>query len=85
MYKPYAHAGILGHFINGQHVTGQSGRVTEVFNPAFGTVARQVALATVNEVGMAIAAAAQAIADTKTRFNASAAPLAAALAANPVA
>lgn len=60
MSKPYAHQGILGHFINGQHAAGQSGRVTEVFNPAFGTVARQVALATVNEVDMAVAVAAQA-------------------------
>lgn len=51
---------ILGHFINGKHVEGRSGRHGEVFNPSLGIVQAQVALAARAEMGDAIAAAAKA-------------------------
>jgi malonate-semialdehyde dehydrogenase (acetylating)/methylmalonate-semialdehyde dehydrogenase len=47
----------VGHFINGRAVPSASGRRQPVFNPATGAVARQVALGSVDEVGMAVAAA----------------------------
>ncbi|RDE08326.1 CoA-acylating methylmalonate-semialdehyde dehydrogenase [Pelagibacterium lacus] len=50
----------IGHFINGTHVPGQSGRTGEVFNPATGEVSAHVALAGPADLDAAIAAAAAA-------------------------
>ncbi|WP_418317444.1 CoA-acylating methylmalonate-semialdehyde dehydrogenase [Piscinibacter sakaiensis] len=47
----------VGHFINGRVVASDSGRRQPVYHPASGEVARQVALATTDEVGAAVAAA----------------------------
>ncbi|MEK8027467.1 CoA-acylating methylmalonate-semialdehyde dehydrogenase [Pseudaquabacterium rugosum] len=47
----------VGHFIGGEAVAGRSGRSQAVFNPSTGAVARQVALASVDEVEAAIASA----------------------------
>ncbi len=47
----------VGHFINGRRVPGSGGRQQAVFNPATGAVARQVALASVEDVAAAVAAA----------------------------
>ena len=47
----------VGHFINGAHVASTSGRRQAVYNPATGAVARQVSLASVDEVNAAVAAA----------------------------
>jgi malonate-semialdehyde dehydrogenase (acetylating) / methylmalonate-semialdehyde dehydrogenase len=46
-----------GHFIGGRAVAGASGRFGDVFNPSFGEVKTQVALATTAEVDRAVAAA----------------------------
>ena len=35
----------IGHWINGKHVPGTSGRTAQVFNPATGEVQAMVALA----------------------------------------
>ena len=50
----------VGHYIAGRVVAGSSGRQQAVYNPASGRVARQVALASVDEVNAAVAAAAAA-------------------------
>ncbi|ACB93832.1 CoA-acylating methylmalonate-semialdehyde dehydrogenase [Beijerinckia indica] len=50
----------IPHVINGQLTEGQSGRFGEVFNPALGSVVRRVPLATREEVGQAVEAAATA-------------------------
>ncbi|MEM9170661.1 MAG: CoA-acylating methylmalonate-semialdehyde dehydrogenase [Pseudomonadota bacterium] len=47
----------LGHFVNGAHAEGRSGRLHDIFNPSTGEVQRQVALATRDEVTAAIDAA----------------------------
>ncbi len=47
----------VGHFINGRAVASASGRRQAVFNPATGATARQVALASIDEVNAAVAAA----------------------------
>ncbi|MEM8770874.1 MAG: CoA-acylating methylmalonate-semialdehyde dehydrogenase [Pseudomonadota bacterium] len=47
----------LGHFINGQHVTGASSRRHDVFNPTTGEVQSTVALAGRDELSKAIDAA----------------------------
>ncbi len=47
----------IGHFIAGQAVASRSGRRQPVYNPATGAVARQVALASADEVNAAVAAA----------------------------
>ena len=47
----------VGHFIAGQTLAGSSGRQQAVYNPATGAVARQVALASVDEVAHAVTAA----------------------------
>jgi malonate-semialdehyde dehydrogenase (acetylating)/methylmalonate-semialdehyde dehydrogenase len=47
----------VGHHINGVAVASTSGRRQPVWNPATGAVARQVALASVDEVNAAVAAA----------------------------
>lgn len=48
---------VLGHFIGGQEVAGQSGNEGVVFNPATGLPARKVAFASVDEVDQVVAAA----------------------------
>ncbi|GAA5068713.1 CoA-acylating methylmalonate-semialdehyde dehydrogenase [Roseibacterium beibuensis] len=50
----------IGHWINGQHVAGTSGRTADVMNPATGEVQGKVALATTAELDAAVAAAAEA-------------------------
>ncbi len=50
----------IGHWINGAHVAGTSGRTADVFNPATGEVQAQVALASQEEMDSAIASAAEA-------------------------
>ncbi len=45
----------VGHFIAGRAVPGTSGRQQPVYNPATGAVARQVALASADEVAAAVA------------------------------
>ncbi|MGH7217318.1 MAG: CoA-acylating methylmalonate-semialdehyde dehydrogenase [Nitrospiraceae bacterium] len=57
---PYTNATQVGHYINGTPVEGRSGRQQDVFNPATGKAPRTVALAAVEEVGTAVAAAAAA-------------------------
>ncbi|MEY2655949.1 MAG: hypothetical protein RLZZ524_2977 [Pseudomonadota bacterium] len=47
----------VGHYISGRVVPGNSGRSQAVYNPATGQVARQVSLASVDEVNAAVAAA----------------------------
>ena len=47
----------VGHYINGRAVASRSGRSQPVFNPATGAVARHVALASAEEVQMAVEAA----------------------------
>ena len=47
----------LQHFINGKLLESTSGREQDVFNPATGAVSGQVALASVEEVNLAVAAA----------------------------
>jgi malonate-semialdehyde dehydrogenase (acetylating)/methylmalonate-semialdehyde dehydrogenase len=48
------------HWINGRTLTGSSGRFGDVYNPASGEVQAKVALASVDEVDSAVAAAATA-------------------------
>ena len=50
----------VGHYIGGRTVPGTSGRSQAVYNPSTGQVARQVALATADEVAAAVANAAAA-------------------------
>ncbi|MBU4612280.1 CoA-acylating methylmalonate-semialdehyde dehydrogenase [Achromobacter sp. GG226] len=50
----------VGHFIDGRVHAGQSGRTQAVWNPATGTEATQVTLATADEVDAAVQAAARA-------------------------
>jgi len=50
-------AGALTHFINGKPLDGTSDRYGDVFNPALGSVAARVPLASVAEVDAAVAAA----------------------------
>ena len=47
----------LGHFINGKHASGASGRLHDIFNPTTGDVQRKVALASRDEVTKAVDAA----------------------------
>ena len=44
----------IGHFIGGKHVAGNSGRTSDVFNPATGEVEAKVALASADELNAAI-------------------------------
>ncbi len=65
--EPFTASGEIGHFIDGVPVASTGGRRQAVFNPATGATARQVALASVDEVNAAVAsaqAAFQAWADT---------------------
>ncbi|GGA62985.1 CoA-acylating methylmalonate-semialdehyde dehydrogenase [Pelagibacterium lentulum] len=48
---------VISHFIDGNHVAGQSGRTADVFNPATGEVSAQVALANAADLEVAIASA----------------------------
>jgi len=48
---------VLSHFIGGRAVSGNSGRMADVFNPATGEVGAQVPLASADEVRSAIATA----------------------------
>ena len=57
---PFTATTDVGHHIAGRTVAGASGRQQAVYNPATGQVARQVALASVDEVNAAVAAAAAA-------------------------
>ncbi|MBN9183459.1 MAG: aldehyde dehydrogenase family protein, partial [Microbacterium sp.] len=50
----------LTHFIGGEHVSGASGRLGDVFDPSTGAVQARVPLADAAEVGAAIANAAEA-------------------------
>ncbi|MFC0402471.1 CoA-acylating methylmalonate-semialdehyde dehydrogenase [Paraburkholderia rhizosphaerae] len=52
-----SHVRALTHAINGRAVEGTSGRFGDVFNPALGSVALRVPLASVTEVDAAVAAA----------------------------
>jgi malonate-semialdehyde dehydrogenase (acetylating)/methylmalonate-semialdehyde dehydrogenase len=47
----------VGHYIGGRVVPGTSGRQQPVYNPSTGKVARQLALASVDEVNAAVASA----------------------------
>ncbi|MDP1523816.1 MAG: aldehyde dehydrogenase family protein, partial [Methylotenera sp.] len=47
----------IGHYINGQHVAGTSGRLSDIYNPATGEVQAQLCNATVQETEAAISAA----------------------------
>jgi malonate-semialdehyde dehydrogenase (acetylating) / methylmalonate-semialdehyde dehydrogenase len=47
----------IGHFINGQHISGTSGNSQPVFNPALGEITGSVALAGADEVDLAVQAA----------------------------
>jgi malonate-semialdehyde dehydrogenase (acetylating)/methylmalonate-semialdehyde dehydrogenase len=47
----------IGHFINGRAVGSTSGRRQAVYNPATGAIARELVLASVEEVNAAVAAA----------------------------
>ena len=47
----------LHHYINGQKVAGNSGRLGDVFNPATGEAEKQVPLADNADVNEAVAAA----------------------------
>jgi malonate-semialdehyde dehydrogenase (acetylating)/methylmalonate-semialdehyde dehydrogenase len=51
----------IGHFINGEMTPGTSGRTSPVFNPATGEQAGEVALAEIDEVDAAVAAATHAL------------------------
>jgi malonate-semialdehyde dehydrogenase (acetylating)/methylmalonate-semialdehyde dehydrogenase len=57
---------IVGHFIGGKRVEGRSGRLGDVFNPATGERARQVALGGAADVDAAVTAAAKAFPDWST-------------------
>jgi malonate-semialdehyde dehydrogenase (acetylating)/methylmalonate-semialdehyde dehydrogenase len=50
----------IGHWINGKHVAGTSGRFADIMNPATGEVQARVALATLGELNAAIEDAARA-------------------------
>ncbi len=54
---PFTATADVGHWIDGRAVAGASGRQQAVFNPSTGRVARQVALASTDEVNAAVAAA----------------------------
>nr|WP_321459983.1 CoA-acylating methylmalonate-semialdehyde dehydrogenase [uncultured Cohaesibacter sp.] len=49
-----------GHYINGAHVAGTSGRFADIYNPATGEVQAKVALASPAELDAAVKAAAEA-------------------------
>jgi malonate-semialdehyde dehydrogenase (acetylating) / methylmalonate-semialdehyde dehydrogenase len=53
----FASTAEIGHFLDGRRTAGASGRRQAVFNPATGAISRHVALASVEEVQAAVAAA----------------------------
>jgi malonate-semialdehyde dehydrogenase (acetylating)/methylmalonate-semialdehyde dehydrogenase len=55
--SPYTSLETVAHHIGGQPVRGDSSRTQDVFNPAFGQVARQVVLGTEADVDAAVTAA----------------------------
>jgi malonate-semialdehyde dehydrogenase (acetylating) / methylmalonate-semialdehyde dehydrogenase len=55
--QPYTDTRDIGHYVHGERVASTSGRSQAVYNPATGAVARQVALASVDEVNAAVASA----------------------------
>ena len=55
--QAYADTSTVGHFIDGKATPGQGAQTREVFNPALGTVARHVRLATEQDVNDAVSAA----------------------------
>ncbi len=57
----------LHHFVNGAKVDGTSGRYGEIYNPSIGAVVRRTPFATVEEVDMAVNAAADALPDWAAR------------------
>ncbi|CAD5372965.1 Putative 3-oxopropanoate dehydrogenase [Rubrivivax sp. A210] len=63
LIQPYTASEELGHYIAGRRVAGTSGRGQAVYNPASGAVARQLALASAQEVAAAVASARAAFAD----------------------
>jgi acyl-CoA reductase-like NAD-dependent aldehyde dehydrogenase len=50
----------LSHYVNGEHITGTSGRFGDIFNPSKGVKISEVPLASKSEVEAAIAVAAKA-------------------------
>ena len=50
----------IGHFINGAHVVGKSGRSADVFNPATGEISAKIAVADADDLETAIQSAAAA-------------------------
>ncbi len=50
----------IGHYINGEHIAGTSGRAADIYNPATGEVQAQVALASTTEMAQAVEVAAAA-------------------------
>jgi malonate-semialdehyde dehydrogenase (acetylating)/methylmalonate-semialdehyde dehydrogenase len=50
----------IGHYIDGENVSGKSHRTSDVFNPATGEVQAKVSLATVDEMNRAVEIAAKA-------------------------
>ena len=54
----------IGHFVGGSIVNPKDGRFADVYNPAKGSVARKVALASRKEVDAAVAAAQKAVSYT---------------------
>ena len=57
----------LHHFVNGAKVDGTSGRYGDIYNPSIGAVVRRTPFATVEEVDMAVNAAADALPDWAAR------------------
>lgn len=57
MTQPYTDTRDIGHYVHGERVASTSDRSQAVYNPATGAVARQVALASVEEVNAAVASA----------------------------
>ncbi|HEY9026895.1 MAG TPA: aldehyde dehydrogenase family protein, partial [Burkholderiaceae bacterium] len=55
--EPFTQTSEVAHHIGGRSVAGSSGRRQAVYNPATGAVARQVVLASADEVSAAVAAA----------------------------
>ena len=53
----------LHHYVNGKKVTGESGRMGDVYNPATGEVTKQVPMADAGDVRRAVAAAKAAFPD----------------------
>jgi malonate-semialdehyde dehydrogenase (acetylating)/methylmalonate-semialdehyde dehydrogenase len=51
---------VVGHWINGKEYESKSGRVADVYDPAFGVVTKHVALANQDEIKLAIDSAAKA-------------------------